>query len=42
MMHVATCIKWLKAHKDMAKERQDAQLKKCLGKLADMDEGVIA
>ena len=38
-MALAVCIKWLKTHKDPPTEKRDAQLKKCLGELADMEEG---
>ena len=38
---LAMCIKWLKTCKDTPKEKWDAQLKKCLGELADMDEGCV-
>ena len=36
---LAACIKWLKAHKDTPKEKQDAQLKEYIGNLVDTEEG---
>ena len=36
---LVACIKWLRTHKDTPKEKQDAQLKKCLGDLVDIEEG---
>ena len=38
-MVLATCRKWLKAHKDTPAERKDALLKKYLGSQADTEEG---
>ena len=32
---------WLKTHKDTPKEKWNAQLKKCLGELADTEEGHV-